>query len=258
MNLKAVLAASLILMTYILGCGAEKECEITDTTPPATPRGVRTITGDGRITIEWFGSDEPDLAGYRVYRSEDGVHFDLIAEIRSPQNTRYVDEDVQNGRTYYYAVSSFDFEGNESDLSPEEVWDTPRPEGRVTLEEYEISPDYSGFDFSKPEQGPIPFDTPSTDIYFDADDGVFYFLSDNGTLMQDVGYHASLDEVDIAPEAGYVGDIIEVIQGHVYVFYTPEGNYAKARIVRVSNAAVTFEWAVQMEPDNPQFAPPRR
>ncbi|HID55728.1 TPA: hypothetical protein EYP37_04305 [Candidatus Poribacteria bacterium] len=242
------------MLLILVGCDTDKSCYTPDTTPPATPRGVRTITGDGKVTIEWYGSDEPDLAGYRVYRSDDNVHFEMIAEV-SGNITRYVDRDVRNGETYYYAVSSFDLDGNESDLSPEEVWDTPRPEGRVILDEYQLSPDTSGFDFSNGEQGPVPYDRATTDIYFDADNGVYYLLSDNGTLMQDMGYHESWDDLDIAPDKGYVGDIIEILEGHTYAFYTPEGNYAKIKVLRLTDRSVTFDWAYQLEPDNPQLAP---
>jgi hypothetical protein len=254
--IRGTLIAVTVLFAALIfaGCDTDESCYAPDTTPPATPRGVRTITGDGKVTIEWYGSDEEDLAGYRIYRSEDNVNFEMIAEV-SGNITRYVDRDVRNGETYYYAVASFDFDDNESKLSPEEAWDTPRPEGKVTLEDYQLSPNTSGFDFSRGEQGAIPYDLVTADIYFDADDGVYYLLSDNDTLMQDVGYHESWDDLDIAPEAGYVGDIIEILEGHVYAFYTPEGNYAKIKVLRLTDRSVTFEWAYQLEPDNPQLAP---
>ena len=42
---------------------------------------------------------------------------------------RYVDDDVRNGSTYFYAVSAYDYDANESELTPEQVYDTPRPSG---------------------------------------------------------------------------------------------------------------------------------
>ena len=47
----------------------------------------------------------------------------------STDASRYVDDDVRNGSTYFYAVSAYDYDGNESELSPEQVYDTPRPSG---------------------------------------------------------------------------------------------------------------------------------
>ena len=231
-----------------------------DTTPPAIPRGVYSITGDEEVIIEWFPNGEHDLSGYRVWRSKDDVDFDLLDEV-SPNTTSYVDRNVRNGKTYYYAVSAFDYDDNESDLSPEFVDDTPRPEGRsVTLKDYQLSPERSGFDFSRPSRGAIPWDESDTDIYFgfDLEVNVSYMYSDNDTLMQDMGYRDSMDNLDEAPlyDLGYTDLFVELLEGHVYAFNTPDGNYAKIRVIDVSDVSVTFDWAYQIDPDNPELAPP--
>ena len=231
-----------------------------DTTSPAIPRGVYSITGDGEVVIEWFPNGEYDLAGYRVWRSRDDVDFDLLSEV-SADITTYIDSNVRNGKTYYYAVSAFDYDDNESDLSPEFVDDTPRPEGRsVTLKDYQLSPERSGFDFSRHARGAIPWDEGDTDIYFgfDLDVNVSYMYSDNDTLMQDMGYRDSMDNLDESPlfDLGYTELFVELLEGHVYAFYTPDDNYAKIRVIDVSDVAVTFDWAYQTDPDNPELAPP--
>jgi len=230
-----------------------------DTTPPAIPRGVYSITGDEEVIIEWFPNGENDLAGYRVWRSRDNVDFEKIGEVL-PDTASFVDRNVKNGKTYYYAVTAFDYDGNESDLSPELVDDTPRPEGRsVTLKDYQLSPERSGFDFSRPARGAIPWDDVDTDIYFgfDLDVNVSYMYSDNDTLMQDMGYRDSMDDLDEAPlyDLGYTELFVELLKGHVYAFNTPDGNYAKIRVIDVSDVSVTFDWAYQIDPDNPELAP---
>jgi hypothetical protein len=230
-----------------------------DTTPPAIPRGVYSITGDEEVIIEWFPNGENDLAGYRVWRSGDNENFEKIGEVL-PDTASFVDRNVKNGKTYYYAVTAFDYDGNESDLSPELVDDTPRPEGRsVTLKDYQLSPERSGFDFSRPARGAIPWDDGDTDIYFgfDLDVNVSYMYSDNDTLMQDMGYRDSMDGLDEAPlyDLGYTELFVELLKGHVYAFHTPDGNYAKIRVIDVSDASVTFDWAYQIDPDNPELAP---
>ncbi len=60
----AGLAAGLVLV----GCESEHRVYVTppDTTPPAVPRGVTSVTGDRQVTILWFENTEPDLAGYGV------------------------------------------------------------------------------------------------------------------------------------------------------------------------------------------------
>ena len=238
-------------------------CEVTqtagvDTEPPAIPRGVASFTGDGRVTVEWFPNGERDLAGYRVWRSLNDSEFDLLAEL-SADAFRYVDYDVRNGSTYFYAVSAYDYNDNESELSPEQVYDTPRPSGSsVTLEDFALHPAVSGFDFSRPERGAISWDSSAADVYFGWHIlvNIPYLYSNNYTKMQDMGYHESFGEVDVSPQAGFTEKYVELIAGHIYVFYTPDGNYAKIHATAVSDSRVTFDWAYQTAPNNPELAPP--
>ncbi len=248
---------TLMLLFSSYGCYIDTN-DSDDNEPPAVPRGVRTITGDEQVHIEWYPNAEHDLAGYRIWRSVDGLNFDELLTETSAGTIRYTDTGVRNGYTYYYAVSAFDFEDNESGLSPEDAWDTPRPEGRnITLNNYQLSPDRSGFDFSQPEKGSIPWDAPETDVYlgFDTDVNVTYLYSDNDTLMQDLGYHEHFDDVDVVPEIGYITLFVELIEGHIYALYTPDGNFAKIRVRRLSEDDLVFDWAYQLEQDNVQLAP---
>lgn len=124
--------------------------------PPPPPR-VRLIPGDKKVTITWDNYSEIvpdkfypiahtsdtlspsynpyykqyDFEGYKLYRSEDGVNWKLLAQcdvvngvqftdtltaesIRTIANDTglfytYVDEKVANGFTYYYAVNAYDY-----------------------------------------------------------------------------------------------------------------------------------------------------
>lgn len=248
-----------LLFVMLLGSigGCYVDTNARDDEPPAAPRGVKTITGDGQVIVEWYPNGEYDLAGYTVWRGRDGANFDALAET-SENATRYTDTTVRNGETYFYAVSAYDTEGNESNLSPEDAWDTPRPEGRnVALDDYNLFPGRSGFDFSQPQKGSIPWDAPATDVYFgfDTEVNVTYLYSDNETLMQDLGYHEYFDGVDFVPEFGYTTLFVELIEGHIYAIYTPDGNFAKIQVRKLADDAVIFDWAYQTEPDNVQLAP---
>ncbi len=255
-----------ILVVTLFGCYIDvDDNEEKDREPPAVPRGVRTITGDGYVVIAWYPNGEYDLDGYTVWRSENNNDFDSIAELAA-NTTDYTDRDVRNGRTYYYAVSAIDNDGNESELSPENAWDTPRPEGRnVILDDFQLEPERSGFDFSNPRRGAIAWDDRSTDVYFGLDtifvgvDNIEiyarYLYSDNDTVMQDVGYHETFDGVDFAPELGYTEEFVELFEGHVYVLNTPDGNFAKIHIRRLTDDDVEFDWAYQADPENIQLAP---
>ena len=259
-KINRMLAILLIALLFGSVSGCYIDTNDADEEPPAVPRGVKTITGDEQVTIEWYPNGEYDLAGYRVWRGRDGTNFDDLLVEASERATHYVDTTVRNGETYYYAVSAYDTEGNESELSPEDAWDTPRPEGRnIVLDDYNIFPERSGFDFSRPEKGSIPWDSAATDVYFglDTEIGVTYLYSDNETLMQDLGYHEDFEAeaVDVVPEFGYTTLFVELIEGHIYALFTPDGNFAKIRVHELYDDAVVFDWAYQIDPENVQLAP---
>jgi fibronectin type 3 domain-containing protein len=83
-----------------------------DTFPPAVPSGLRATAIPMGIELSWEGNTEGDLAGYRIYRAEAGGPFERIAEAALPA---YADRMAEHGKTYRYAISSFDRSGNESD-----------------------------------------------------------------------------------------------------------------------------------------------
>lgn len=82
-----------------------------DTFAPAAPSGVRAIAGTRTIELAWEPGAEPDLAGYRVYRSEGGGAFVKMGESSGPA---YSDAGVESGKQYQYSISSLDLLGNES------------------------------------------------------------------------------------------------------------------------------------------------
>lgn len=248
-----------IFVIILSGCETNVDTceEPVDLEAPAKPRGVYSITGDEEVTIKWYPNGESDLYRYGVWRSRDNEEFEILDEV-STQTTRYIDQDVMNGEIYYYAVTAIDYEGNESDLSPETASDTPRPQGYgVTLRDYNLWPDTSGWDFSRSNLGVIPFDDPKADIYFGFDEevGISYVYSDNDTEMQDMGYHENMSDVDESPVQGFTTLYVELIEGHVYLFYTPDRHYAMIRVLTVSLDIVTFDWAYQISRDNPELAP---
>ena len=82
-----------------------------DQFPPAVPRGLRAAEAPGSVELSWDANSEPDLAGYRVYRSAEGAARQRIAEVEVPA---YSDHGAEPGKGYRYEVSSFDRSGNES------------------------------------------------------------------------------------------------------------------------------------------------
>jgi hypothetical protein len=92
-------------------------CEtLVDTFPPAAPKGLDTVAGDGAINLIWEPNAEKDLAGYLVLR---GVATGGALEQITPapiQQTFFKDA-VPAGAVYVYAVRAVDAAGNVSEMS---------------------------------------------------------------------------------------------------------------------------------------------
>jgi hypothetical protein len=249
-----VLAASFI----ILGC--DKELDI-DTTPPPPPQGIRTISLDNAVELQWLASQAEDVKGYKVWVSDqyDG-RYTLIASVSA---TQLVDYGAVNGVTYYYAVSAYDFNDNESALSKEVVYDTPRPEGYgVALFDYQISPHVAGYDFS--QYTILGYDDKNTDFFFENSNGRFFIIVWNDSEIQDMGYTESLDEISASPVQGWApSKSAEAIVGHTYIIRTWNEHYAKVRVKEVGVSRLVFDWAYQTTEKNPELriirpSPPER
>lgn len=88
-----------------------------DVFPPPSPQHVRALILEGKVQVLWDSVQKGDLAGYFVYRGNDPAHLKKISS--RLDNNRYTDAEAVAGITYYYAVSSVDQTGNES--QPSEV-----------------------------------------------------------------------------------------------------------------------------------------
>lgn len=93
-----------------------------DIFPPAEPTGLQAVfSGVGQkpfVDLSWAPSTDPELAGYNVYRHEQGQPPAKISGelVKTPS---FRDANVEFGKTYYYAVSAVDLRGNESGKSGE-------------------------------------------------------------------------------------------------------------------------------------------
>jgi fibronectin type 3 domain-containing protein len=88
-----------------------------DTFPPAPPTGLTAISGAGFIALSWEPDEEPDLAGYKVWRRTVGqAGFDLLKSVPATENS-YSDSLVEKNKRYDYAITALDNAGNESQKS---------------------------------------------------------------------------------------------------------------------------------------------
>lgn len=240
-------ALALVLMA---GCHDDSP---RDVTPPAAPRGLYSVTGDGSVTLHWLGNTEADLSGYRIYDGDSGAPGAPYLRVGTTTLTSFQVTGLTNGVTKFFAVSAVDRSGNESALSYDNVQDTPRPAGTgLSLSEKIVAPSTSGYDFSA--YLVRPWNDGSTDMYFQVTAGVPQMICPfTDTDIQDAGYATTLDAVDFAPDLGWSADgTVELIPGHCYVVRigTTSLNYAKFRVTGVSATQVVLDWAYQTDPNN--------
>jgi len=86
-----------------------------DEFPPAAPAGLIATPSPASVELSWESNTEPDLAGYRVYRSTAGGAFEKVADVN--EIPAYSDHAVERGKAYRYAVTAMDKSGNESTRS---------------------------------------------------------------------------------------------------------------------------------------------
>jgi hypothetical protein len=246
-----IFALGLALAALTLGCQERDRIVAVDAVPFRVD-GVRSITGDDRVTIEWRENQESDIDYYKIYRN--GAPTGTFALVGTASSPPFADLTVSNGVTYYYAVSAVDDAGQESaELSYENVFDTPRPEGtNLTLTNANTNDALSGLDFSdRSRQGSANV---QTDLYYAVSGGSNLVYAVGGTLIQDTGYIA-LRDVDFAPPSGWSADgIVEAIPGHSYIVLTADNHYAKFEVVSRDATSMIIDWAYQIDADNPELA----
>ncbi len=251
---KITIPLVLILVVGFYGC--DNDDRYIDTTPPAPPVNVDTYVANNEVEIVWDHNREPDLAGYNIYYNYtyEG-EYTLIGSVDYEVN-RFVDFEVENGIRYYYAVAAYDFNGNESELSYDEVYGVPRPEGmNQSIFDYIKFPSLAGYDFSEYQVGSYNEETDdfSADFFFENYQGTFYLNVWDDTDIQNMGATNNIYDITYAPISGWVPLVqgenvkyVEVQVGHTYVIYTWDNHFAKVRISAITTERVTFDWAYQL------------
>ena len=85
-----------------------------DVFPPDPPAGLVAIGAPEAISLSWAAGREDDLAGYRVWRKEPGVSGYTALTTGLLAANAFTDTTAAAGKTYVYAVSAVDKDGNES------------------------------------------------------------------------------------------------------------------------------------------------
>jgi len=98
--------------------------------PPEEVVNVSATAGNGFVNVSWDRADDPDgiVTGYKIYYGTNSVqdiddYYD--GEVEVIGETSYILENLENGVTYYMAVTALDDEGYESETYSLEVSATP-------------------------------------------------------------------------------------------------------------------------------------
>ena len=243
----------LLLAPFILmSCGVNDPYHHNyDNQPPSPPTGLIVYNGDNTAEITWNQNPEGDVEGYNIYYSDS--YSGKYEYIGSSSNEYFLDRDAANGNKYYYAVTAYDYNGNESDLSYDAVYSAPRPEGfNEAIFDTLLSPNNSGFSFTN--YNVVPYYDNSTDFFVDYYNGKYYLDVYDDTEIQDMGTTQNIYDIPFAPASGWSPSGSEaVVIGHTYVIRTFDKHYAKVRVAGISGNRVIFDWAFQLIKGEPMM-----
>ncbi|PIY97045.1 MAG: hypothetical protein COY66_01585 [Candidatus Kerfeldbacteria bacterium CG_4_10_14_0_8_um_filter_42_10] len=89
----------------------------TDSFAPQNPTGIAIrdlLTGD-KIEISWINPSDLDFDHIRIYRSQKEGELGTTILDKKTEETKFIDDTVQTGITYYYTITAIDQSGNESE-----------------------------------------------------------------------------------------------------------------------------------------------
>jgi hypothetical protein len=104
-----------------------------DTFPPAAPQNLVAVVLSGAtpgsvlVDLSWSINLETDLAGYRVYRSEQQDTRGVLITPELLLAPAYRDTSVESGHRYWYSVTAVDRAGNESEAGAAVAVDVAKP-----------------------------------------------------------------------------------------------------------------------------------
>jgi hypothetical protein len=89
------------------------EVPTRDTFPPGAPPHLDSLLESGVVIILWTAPAATDIAGYKIYRKEEGTADRQLLQKDLQKSLSYRDASVQSGKKYLYEVTAIDTHGNE-------------------------------------------------------------------------------------------------------------------------------------------------
>lgn len=85
-----------------------------DVFPPGLPTNLSYVVENGVVTLLWEPPDDADLAGYEIYRQEEGTSERILLQVQLVTTLSFRDDQVRPGKKYAYSVVAVDTHKNES------------------------------------------------------------------------------------------------------------------------------------------------
>ncbi len=110
---------SLRYMDFVSTVVGDPLMVISEITAPSPVSSVVTSVGNNQVSLSWTNPGDADFAGVKVLRKTDSYpgHSADGTLIYNGTNESYVDTDVVNATTYYYAIFAYDEVPNYSNLA---------------------------------------------------------------------------------------------------------------------------------------------
>lgn len=94
-----------------------------------SPTPAKIPQSTGTANLSWTANTESDLAGYKIYYGPsprtnncppDGYpNMIYVGKTDTPDKPSYTIKNLENGKTYYFSITSYDTSNNESCFSQE-------------------------------------------------------------------------------------------------------------------------------------------
>lgn len=75
------------------------------------------ISYAAQVTLEWDANSEPNLSGYNIYYGKSTRDYDMTSDVGNWTSVTIAD--LEDNETYYFAVTAYNTDGDESGYSSE-------------------------------------------------------------------------------------------------------------------------------------------
>ncbi|MHB8067953.1 MAG: fibronectin type III domain-containing protein [Desulfobaccales bacterium] len=89
-------------------------------TPPPPVLNLVAVAGENGVELRWDPSAAPDVAGYRIYRRQEGEVKFILLTPRLLTRPAFLDEQARPGRIYYYYATAVDNSRRANESIPSE------------------------------------------------------------------------------------------------------------------------------------------